>query len=250
MFDFSTERLFALALRLPIIVLALSIHEFAHAWSAWKLGDPTAKSLGRVTLNPIHHLDPIGFLCLLFAPIGWAKPVPVNPLNFRRPGRDDTLVSIAGPVSNVLQAMLFILLLRLPWERWAIAAGPALPVGVTGNWEMSWIMQSSGGQRAVLALWAMVSMGALLNIGLAVFNMLPFAPLDGHHVARENLRGEMRERFIEFQRFGPLAIIALIVLDNMMGRQGSLGPISWPIVHLLRLLLSVLGGQNAHLFTP
>jgi Zn-dependent protease len=246
MFDFSPEGIIELLLRLPVILLALTIHELAHAWSADRLGDPTARYMGRVSLNPLRHLDPLGTLCLMFAPIGWAKPVPVNPLNFRHPGRDDILVSAAGPASNLLQAIIYCLLLRLPWQTWAFNTGSAMP-GEGPNWAINWLARAGGRQQIVLVCWYMVSLGVLLNIGLAVFNMLPFFPLDGHHIARENLRGEARIKFIEFQQFGPFVILALVLLDNYMGARGNLGPISWPIIHALKLLVAGIGGGHAHL---
>ncbi len=245
MFDFSAAGVAALLIRLPVMLLALTMHEFAHAWTAWKLGDPTARYQGRVSLNPIRHLDPLGTLCLLFAPIGWAKPVPVNPFNFRNPGRDDILVSAAGPMSNLLQALAFALLLMLPWQEWLASTGPVRPY-LANNGQEFWTVQSillaQGMQRVVLVCLAMVQIGLLLNVGLMVFNLLPFFPLDGHHIARENLHGQARMRFIEFQRYGPFVILGLIVLDNMMISRGLPGPISWPIINIVKLLLKVTGG--------
>ena len=101
-----------LLLSLPIILLALSLHETAHGFVAYKLGDPTARNLGRLTLNPAKHLDPIGFICMLLAGFGWANPVPINSRNFRKPRRDIALTSIAGPLSNLLLAFVFVLVFR------------------------------------------------------------------------------------------------------------------------------------------
>ena len=100
-------------LSLPIVFLALSVHETAHGYVAYKLGDPTAKNLGRLTLNPIKHIDPLGFICMLLCGYGWAKPVPVNTRYFKKPKRDMALTGLAGPVSNILLALIFILILRL-----------------------------------------------------------------------------------------------------------------------------------------
>src|SRR5690242_12736966 len=99
-------------LRIPVVLLALTVHEFCHAYFALQMGDPTAYRLGRCSLNPLRHLDPLGTICLMFAPIGWAKPVPIDPRNFRN-WRQGVLVSIAaGPISNLIQALVFALLLR------------------------------------------------------------------------------------------------------------------------------------------
>ncbi len=235
----SVEWAAALLLRLPVILLALTIHEWAHAWSANRLGDPTARHLGRVSFNPFRHLDPIGTLCLMFAPIGWAKPVPVNPLNFNRPGRDDMLVSAAGPISNLVQATVFALLLNLPWGRWVFVdlAGPGpIPAGV---------LSARGLQQVVWVLWIMVSLGVYLNVGLAVFNMLPFFPLDGHHIARENLRGEAKQNFIRLQPLGPFFILGLVFLDFA----NILPVISWPIRQAAYLLMDLFSGGAGN-FNP
>jgi len=184
-----------LTLRLPVLLLALTVHEFSHAYSAYRLGDPTAYRLGRCSLNPARHLDPLGTLCLLFAPIGWAKPVPVNPLNLKNPGRDDILISAAGPFSNLVQASLYAILLRLMG---AYATGIAGAVG-------------ENGLRAAVLLGFF---GVLINIGLAVFNMIPAYPLDGFHVLSNLATGRSQERFRGMARYGPFIIIGLVLLSN------------------------------------
>ena len=107
-----TTYLISMLLALPIVLLSLSLHETAHGFVAWRLGDPTARNLGRLTLNPIKHLDPLGFLCMLLAGFGWANPVPINSRYFKKPRRDIALCSLAGPLSNLLLAFVFLLLLR------------------------------------------------------------------------------------------------------------------------------------------
>jgi Zn-dependent protease len=184
-----------MAIRVPVLLLALTLHEFCHAYSAYRLGDPTAYRLGRCTLNPIAHLDPIGALCLLFAPIGWAKPVPVNPLNFRNPGRDDIIVSAAGPVSNLAQAFVFALLLRAATAQ----VGP---------------IRAALGPYGFTAIWYFCFFGISINAGLAVFNLLPLYPLDGFHVWGNLMKGPSRERFMEMAPYGTFIIIALVVLNG------------------------------------
>ena len=112
MFDF-VSRIPLFLLSLPVVLLALSVHETAHGYVAYKLGDPTAYSLGRLTVNPLKHIDPIGLLCMVVFRIGWAKPVPINTRYFKKPKRDMALSAAAGPVSNLLLALLFAGLLRL-----------------------------------------------------------------------------------------------------------------------------------------
>jgi len=185
---------------LPILLFSVIIHEIAHGWMALKLGDPTAKAMGRLTLNPIPHIDPIGSILVplfsLFATgqifIAWAKPVPVNPMNFSNYRRDDILVSIVGPVSNLLVSLvctiLFILLALI---------SPTL--------------QTSGPimQEALTFLLRMFAGGITLNVVLAVFNMIPIPPLDGSHVVAALLPNEMSE---QYQRVGFFGIFLVIFL--------------------------------------
>ncbi len=146
--------------RLIIFVLAITVHEFMHAFTAYRLGDPTAARLGRVTLNPVAHFDPFGFLfsvllVLGLAPIAWGKPVPVNPNNLRNPKRGMMLVAAAGPLSNLVLAAIFALL-----ARFVAATGVALPPTVG----------------------LLIGQGIVLNVLLAAFNMIPIPPLDGHKI--------------------------------------------------------------------
>ncbi|MBN1490156.1 MAG: site-2 protease family protein [Phycisphaerae bacterium] len=191
-----------MALRVPVVLLALTVHEFAHAYSAYRLGDPTAFRLGRCSLNPLVHLDPLGTICLMFAPIGWAKPVPVNPLNLKNPGRDDIIISAAGPASNLVQALIYAVILRI-----VIA------------------MAGSLSDHAYKAVGLLCIFGILINVGLAVFNLIPAFPLDGFHVFSNLAKGESRQRFLETARYGPFIILALVLLNrteaNPLGRMIS-----------------------------
>jgi Zn-dependent proteases len=144
------------------VLLGLTIHEYAHALAAHRLGDDTAKNEGRLTLNPLAHLDPLGTLMLFFSKLfGWAKPVPYNPRNFRNPVRDSTLVALAGPVSNFLTAVALAILFKVLvfFNFFSI-----LPLGLAKD------------------LVSIISLGILVNISLGVFNLMPIPPLDGFTV--------------------------------------------------------------------
>ncbi len=151
-----------LLLSLPVVMIALSFHEAAHGYAAYKLGDPTAHSLGRITMNPAKHLDVLGFLCMLLFGFGWAKPVPINTRYFKKPRRDIIISSVAGPLSNVLLAFIFALIMKI----YIIAIGfiplPADPIST-----MKFLF------------YCFLFYGIRLNISLAVFNLLPIPPLDG-----------------------------------------------------------------------
>lgn len=141
------------------VLIILAIHEYAHAYAAYKLGDRTAESFGRLTINPIKHIDPVGALCMLFFHVGWAKPVPVNPRNLKKPKRDFALVSLAGPLSNLVlgfsSAALYLLILKIP---------------VTGEGFLLTFLSN-----IALFLYLFVT----INIGLGIFNLLPIPPFDG-----------------------------------------------------------------------
>lgn len=218
---------FDLAERLKYLVVllpSLTVHEFAHAWAAWRLGDDTAARMGRLTLNPIPHIDPFGTLLLplLGVPIGWAKPVPVDPANFRRGikmSTGDLLVSIAGPISNLLLALLgtvvFALFLRLS------GAAP---------------------DRAILEL---LNFFVLMNVGLAVFNLLPVPPLDGSHVLGSFVPYRWRGAWESFLRVGPILLMVLLLSGAFTGRSILWAVIGPPRDFILGILNHIVGGLAA-----
>jgi len=184
-----------LLLLIPPLLFALTIHEFSHGYAAMRLGDPTARLLGRLTLNPISHLDPIGSLLMLIPPhFGWAKPVPVDVRYLRQPRRDMMWIALAGPVSNVILALLFGTLLRIL---------ATLPLG--------------GGGPAVGALVHMVRLSVYLNLILATFNMIPIFPLDGSRVLTGLLPPNAAARYASYERFGPIVLLAVIAIGYFTG---------------------------------
>ncbi len=174
-----------------VLVFSLSIHEAAHGWMANRLGDPTAKMLGRVTLNPIKHIDPVGTLviplAMLLLPgfgnflIGWAKPTPVTPRNFKNVTRDDILTTVAGPVSNILAAFGATALLVVLSKASSTGAAIVHQLAATG------VVDPALMGSMLLPLALILYIGVTLNLILAVFNLLPLPPLDGSHVFRHML---------------------------------------------------------------
>lgn len=179
-------------LRIPAILLALTIHEFAHGWMAMKLGDPTARDAGRLTLNPVAHLDVIGALMLLWGPFGWAKPVPVNGYHFKKPKRDILLVSAAGPLSNVLLAI------------------------VLGSIHRSLMVHSPAFINSVPHLQQFLLLTILLNLGISFFNLLPIPPLDGSKILLSMLPDKWIPGYLEKTKHIPLIFMALLIFDWIM----------------------------------
>ncbi len=198
---------FALAislLSLPIIILALSVHEVSHGFVAYKLGDPTARNLGRLTLNPLKHLDPIGFILMLIFGFGFAKPVPINSRNFKKPKRDMALTSLAGPASNVLLAIIFAIILRI------IHFIP-FPVAM---------LQSQTWANVITFTIITLEMGVSLNLMLDIFNLIPCPPLDGSNILYAFLPTKATLFMIKYERFfyyGLLILVMLRVLPLAMG---------------------------------
>lgn len=203
--------LISILLSLPVILLALSLHETAHGLAAWGLGDPTARNLGRLTLNPAKHLNLIGTLCMVIAGFGWANPVPVNSRYFRRPRRDIALVSLAGPVSNLLLAFVFLLLLRF--------------VGFGWLWQMPVTTQFAANAAYFFVIF--LYYGVSMNVTLAVFNLLPIPPLDGSRILFALLPPRYYFKIAPYERYIVLAVMLLLLL----------GPLSWLMDLLCTLIL-------------
>ena len=203
-----------LVLRLPPILFALTVHEFAHGLVALRLGDPTAKLLGRLTLNPLPHLDPLGTLLLIFVGFGWAKPVPVDVRYLKHPRRDMMYIALAGPISNVILAIGFGTLLRV------LAHGSHEFTG-----------------RVEVALVQMVMYSVGLNLMLAFFNMIPIFPLDGSKVIAGLLPPIPAARYQTMEPIGPYVLLALIVLGSLSG------------VNVIRFVISPFVRYFSHLFT-
>ncbi|HUU89729.1 MAG TPA: site-2 protease family protein [Phycisphaerae bacterium] len=208
---FDAESVRELVLRLPVVLFSLTIHEVMHAWVALKCGDDTALRAGRITLNPLVHLDPIGTLCLMFAPIGWAKPVPVNPSNYGQPRRDDILVSGAGIAANFAMGIGFAFIMRF--------FGAAL----------------YGISEVGPILFNVLFLGCVVNFGLAVFNLLPFPPLDGSHILQNLLPLNLAIRFAELRRYGIIMVIAFVMLNRFAAQALGFSLLGYPIRKLIEL---------------
>ncbi|MEY9870122.1 Zn-dependent protease [Peribacillus sp. B2I2] len=192
------------------LLIAFTVHEFSHAYVAYKFGDPTAKNEGRVTLNPISHLDPIGTLLILIAGFGWARPVPVNRFHFKNPKLAGVLVSFAGPFSNLLVAILGYLIF---YGLLAAGVGPDLPFFVQPFFEV------------------LIN----LNILLFVFNLLPLPPLDGYRIVQDLVSADLRAKMTQYEQYGSLIFLILIITPLS---KYTIGPILNNVVPLVGDVLS------------
>ncbi len=207
-----------IAFEAVVLVFAFCVHECAHAWTAWRLGDPTAKMLGRVTLNPAKHLDPIGSVVLPaiaviyhFPLIGWAKPTPVTPRNFRHYRRDDILTTLAGPASNLLTAIVclvgLVILKHTPGGQTAVAGAVLLALHVPGV--------DTTHLPALFPIALLLYFGILINLALFVFNLIPIPPLDGSHVLRHYLPARALQLYDRIGIFG--LILFFLVGGRLLG---------------------------------
>jgi Zn-dependent protease len=202
-----------IAISLFVLLFAITVHEAAHGWAAKRMGDPTAFDLGRVSLNPLVHIDPIGtvvlplMLVLIGAPaFGWAKPVPVNPYNLRHPRRDNLVISAAGPAANLLTsigAMLLLLVLKftVPGVR-AFLQSPALFRAILPQ-----------GFYPLQGLALILYFAVIINIYLAVFNMIPVPPLDGSGILLGVLSEKAAARYDKLRPYGFFVVLALLYLN-------------------------------------
>ena len=201
------NKLLGLIISIPSVLIAITFHEFAHAFAADKLGDDTPRRQGRLSLNPLHHLDPVGSLLLLFAGFGWGKPVEVNPRNYNRNismEKADAIVSIAGPLMNFALAILFMLIYCAIYK--------FSPAFVFTNY----------GKIAILFLSVTIS----INIGLGVFNLLPLPPLDGSKVIMPFLPYNAKRFFIEKEQIFYIAFVIIWIT-------GLAGYIISPVINVI-----------------
>ena len=215
-----------------ILLLALPLHEFAHAWVAYRFGDMTAKNQGRLSLNPFRHLDPLGSLMMYVAHFGWAKPVPVDPRNFRRKRLGMLLVAVAGPISNLLLAFVSMLLIGLLTKLMMTGV-----LTVTEGW----------GSAVLLGVFDLLGMLVQINILLAVFNMLPVPPLDGSRVLSSFLPEKWMIRLASMERWIVLAfLLVVIVLPRITGNTSILsqiiGAVSVPVTTVMAQVTAFLFG--------
>jgi Zn-dependent protease len=180
---------------IPISLISITFHEFMHGYVSYRLGDPTARAMGRLTLNPIKHIDPIGLLMMIFAHIGWAKPVPINPAYYRKRKSGTILVSVAGPLTNLTLAFLFSI--PLIWL------------------DLRYRMGMDGLYITFSALNFLHNVSYVfifLNVGLAVFNLLPIPPLDGSKILSGILPTETYFKFMRYERYIGIAFLAIVLL--------------------------------------
>ena len=191
--------------KIPVLLFAITVHEYAHARTALFLGDPTAKLAGRITFNPISHLDPFGAICLFLFNFGWAKPVPINPRYFRNPRMGSLWVSLAGPLANLGVALVMGILIR-----YFLFPGD-------------------------LYLTMLITM-LFMNIGLGLFNLLPIPPLDGSHVLESLLPYNALGKYRQIERYAPIVLMSIFIADQFLHLRIFSRLLGYPIFYLAHLL--------------
>lgn len=203
-------------LSLPVLFMAFSVHESAHGYAALKLGDPTARNLGRITLNPVKHLDLIGTICMLIAHVGWAKPVPINTRNFRKPKRDMAITGAAGPLSNLALSIVHLIVLRVAM----IFIEPAVKeeaYSFLAAYFDGVSFRGSLGFTVIALVVYLLYLGVVMNISLAIFNLIPIPPFDGSRIFYAFLPTKWYFGIMKYERIIMIVFLILFWLGAVSG---------------------------------
>ncbi|MBN2101139.1 site-2 protease family protein [Candidatus Dojkabacteria bacterium] len=197
---------------IPSLLIASTVHEFAHAWTAYKLGDLTAKLRGRLTLNPLAHIDLVGGLMMILTRFGWSKPVPINEQNFKNPIIGTAITSAAGSISNITMAFMASMAFR-------IMNGPEI------------LVQENMDLKYLIAYFLLVFIS--LNLSLGIFNLIPLPPLDGHKIVRAFLPKNLRYYWESFEKYGTWVLILIFI---------PFSPLNYVVNFILSTAISILAG--------
>ena len=219
-----------------VVLISLSAHELAHGYTAYKLSDPTAKYMGRLTLNPIKHIDPYGLVCMVLFRIGWAKPVPINPRNFKKPKRDTAICALAGPLTNLVIAFISTFV-------YVLLIGGFSGIEFTNAFLFNVVKNTC----------LFVYLFAIINVSLAVFNLLPIPPFDGSRIAFSLLPDKAYFKVMRYERTIYLVMLAWLFLgnlfaDGLMSLPFANGNVIFEVIAKILSLSDLISSAIAYVF--